>query len=577
MVLAYLFALIPALAMALTQPVWSRVDEAQHVDFIIQLSHGVYPQADATLIDVQTLRLMESTGVYWIYYPGTFPKPDVTDMGPPPAGMSARANAAWMSRHLWQLSYESTQTPGYYLAMVPIWSIADRAGGTLLAVYVLRVVNALVLALLAPMAWIVALRLAPGRSDIGWSSVALAALLPGAAFDGTRVSNDTVAGVLGAAAIVLAVRWVGGVWSWRRAGLMGALLGVALLVKLTLLGVFVPVGAAMLWPAAGRPHWRRVAVAAASFGLAGAFLLPWLAVNHALYGSIFRGARISRLTPTLPEPFSLHFIPFDALFFTLSYWGGDPLGSLPLASGVIVLGTLLVLIATFGVARVAVAGKTDPAFAIALIAVAAVVGLALALPATTGYQFAAPGRYALPGLAAIAPLTVIGISWALPRVFAVRYLAGLYALVAVTALISEMVPQPALESGPQAPPASARLETAGVAGYVGGLILSVDQVAVDQSANALWLGVTLRNSGAGEAEWSGTAMVTGSGGTAWSDYATSTHLPADIDPGQTVTGWLKVPLGSIGAGPGRELSLRFPDVAADNYRVVEDVDLRVMV
>ena len=32
--------------MAVSQPVWSRIDEAQHTDFIIQLGHGVYPLAD---------------------------------------------------------------------------------------------------------------------------------------------------------------------------------------------------------------------------------------------------------------------------------------------------------------------------------------------------------------------------------------------------------------------------------------------------------------------------------------------------------------------------------------------------
>ena len=65
--------------MALTQPVWSRVDEAQHADFIVQLSHGVYPAADSTILDPETLRLMKSTGVFRFAEPGAYPAPDLTD------------------------------------------------------------------------------------------------------------------------------------------------------------------------------------------------------------------------------------------------------------------------------------------------------------------------------------------------------------------------------------------------------------------------------------------------------------------------------------------------------------------
>ena len=119
--------------MALTQPIWSRVDEAQHTDFIIQLSHGVYPVADRTVVDPETIRVMQSTGVFRFESPGSYPVPDVTDLGPPPAGMSARANATWMSRHLWQLSYESAQTPGYYVltrrSPATAWRQRGRAPG----------------------------------------------------------------------------------------------------------------------------------------------------------------------------------------------------------------------------------------------------------------------------------------------------------------------------------------------------------------------------------------------------------------------------------------------------------------
>jgi len=68
LVLAYLAAVLPALLTALSQPVWSVVDEAQHFDFIVQLGHGVYPTADQTIIDPDTLQVMRSTGVFRAFY-----------------------------------------------------------------------------------------------------------------------------------------------------------------------------------------------------------------------------------------------------------------------------------------------------------------------------------------------------------------------------------------------------------------------------------------------------------------------------------------------------------------------------
>jgi len=45
--IAYAVALVPCLALAIGQPVWSRVDEAAHYDVIAQYAAGVYPR-DAT-------------------------------------------------------------------------------------------------------------------------------------------------------------------------------------------------------------------------------------------------------------------------------------------------------------------------------------------------------------------------------------------------------------------------------------------------------------------------------------------------------------------------------------------------
>jgi hypothetical protein len=39
----YLLAVVPAIATALLQPVWSLVDESDHYDLVAQYAHGNYP------------------------------------------------------------------------------------------------------------------------------------------------------------------------------------------------------------------------------------------------------------------------------------------------------------------------------------------------------------------------------------------------------------------------------------------------------------------------------------------------------------------------------------------------------
>jgi len=565
--------------MAITQPVWSRVDEAQHADFIIQLSHGVFPAADTTVVDPETLGLMASTKVFRFDTPGAYPAPDLTDIGPPPAGMSVRANAAWMSRHLWQLSFESAQTPGYYLAMVPIWWVADKLGGTLAAVYVLRIVNALLIALLAPMAFVVATRLSPGRTEVAVLAALFAALLPGLALNGTRISNDALAAILGGLTIVMAVRTAGQAWTWRRTVLVGLLLGAGLLVKLTLIGLLPALALAIMWPARGSSLPRRFVQASAAGAVAVACLLLWFLINTHVYGVYVPSARTNRLSGMLPMSFQPAFVGFELAFFVISYWSGEPLGELPMAAPFVALSCLLSLIAVAGLVKL-----LNP-FAIPagplVVAAAAVCGMAAAallLPATAGFEFAGPGRYAYTALPAGAALFGLGIYSAMARGFARWTLSGLYAAAAIGIVVAAALwPAAGPVPGPGRPPSDARLIDATGSGALQGVAIRVDRIALDPARNATWFEVTITNSGSGEVEWSVTPIVSAGGVTAHGDYMHSTHMPGDIDAGQSATGWVLVQLDPASVRRGGSVRLRFPDVALDGYVVVEDVVFDVKV
>ena len=581
LVFAYLAAVIPALLMAVTQPVWSVIDEAQHYDFIVQLGHGVYPIGDETLITADTLEVMRSTGVFrGFYLPGTYPSPDLTDIGPPPPTMSARANAAWMLRHMWQLSHESVQTPGYYLSMVPVWWIADKLGGPWAAIYALRVVNALIIAALAPMAVVVARALAPARPDIVFIAAIFAVFLPGLDLNGTRVSNDALAAAIGGLSVLLAVRWAGDGWTWRRAVLMGALLGLGLMVKLTLGGLIPALVLSALWR--GAPSRSTNLVRAAFSGaIALLCLTPWFLLNLQKYGGIMPGAHSGRLSDALPGPLTPAFIPLDIAVFHLTYWTGEPWGALPLAGVMVVLGGLIALMALAGVVSV-LRSRSIPVprgpLAVAVAALAGLIAVSLLLPATVGFEFSGPGRYAYPALPAAAALCAIGVVAVLPNAYARRAVVAAYVVLAVVMLAggaAGLPPPP--DAGARTPPARAKTVEVSASGQFAGVTITVDRVALDKDAKATWLAVSVTNSGADEAEWTVPPAVSNGEVAAAGQYLKSTQLPGDIDAGQTLKGWLYVPLDPSGLRPGKTLQLRFRDVAAGGYRTVGDIVIAVPV
>lgn len=566
--------------MAVTQPVWSRVDEAQHTDFIIQLSHGRYPLADRTLIDPETVRVMESTGVFRFEYPGTYPAPDLSDVGPPPSNMSVRANAAWMSRHMWQLSYESQQPPGYYVAVLPLWMLADRIGGTMFAIYVLRVINALLTALLAPMAILVARRLAPGRAELTVTAALFASLMPGVVLDGTRVSNDALAAAMAGLVIVMSVAWAGEPSTWRRAAALGLALGAGVLVKVTLVALVPVVGVAVLWPAIGSKLSRRLVHGLGAAAIVALVVAIWLGINLHLYGAPIPSDRTDRLITGVPLTFTPRLLLAALAFFGFTYWTGEPLATSPAAVPVAVLGSLIALIAAAGLVRTWSARRRDaPAAALVagVLAVAGMSGLALLLPATNQFKFLGPGRYAYPAVPAIAALIGVGVHWAIKSAAASRILTAGYGFLAALLIVVFALPAASPASGSRQPPAASRSMATDQSVTVGGFSITVDAVALDQADRATWFHVAVTNSTAGEVEWTPTPTASSGAASASGDYSKSTPMPGDIDAGRTSTGWLFVGLDPALLARGRRIRLRFADVAVGDYTTVADAVIELNV
>ncbi len=578
--LAYVAALLPAVVMAVTQPVWSLVDEAQHFDFIVQLSRGDYPAVGGTVIAPETLQVTKATGAYRAFYPpGSYPVPDLSDVGSPPQGISEQANAIWMQRHMWQLTHETVQTPLYYAAMVPVWWAGNRAGGPFGAIYLLRLINAFIIATLAPLTLAVTRILTPTQPGMVALATMFAILLPGLDLNGTRVSNDGLAAAMGGLLVLIALRWSGGDWSLRRAAVMGLLFGAALMVKITDAGLYPAIALAMLLPANGRPIRGRLARIALMSAVAVACLVPWILVNLHNYGALTPGALAARWSDALPGPLTAAFAALDVAVLTLTYWTGEPWGALPLAALLAGLGTLIAFTVPVAVASVMTRKALRVArvpLAIAVAAVAGMISVSLFLPVAARFEFVGPGRYLYPALPAAAGLCALGVWTVVQNAVARRVVAGAYAGLAalVVGLAAAGLPAPP-PPGTGAPPTDARMLSVSATDEVRGMTISVDRVAFDPAGHATWFEITATNGGPAEIEWTVPPFVSAGATSATADYLRSARLPGDLEPGQTVTGWLYAPLDPSSVGGAASLHVRFSEIAFDSYRTIAAIDLDV--
>jgi membrane-bound ClpP family serine protease len=213
---------------------------------------------------------------------------------------------------------------------------------------------------------------------------------------------------------------------------------------------------------------------------------------------------------------------------------------------------------------------------VAVVSLAGLIAVSLLLPATVGFEFEGPGRYAYPALPAAATLCAIGVAFVLANVSARRAVVGAYVVLAVAMLVggaAGLPPQP--NPGARTPPAVAKTVDVSASGHLGGMTITLDRVALDKDAKATWFAVSVTNSGVEEAEWTVPPAVSDGQVAAAGQYLKSTQLPGDIDPGQTVKGWLYVPLDPSDLHAGRTLQLTFRDVAVDGYRTVGDIVISI--
>ncbi len=572
LIVAYVDGLAPAVLLAIVQPVWSRVDEAWHADVLAQYAHGVYPVLGVTGIRPEIRQEMEQTGVFrWDSFTAPPPDPTLTMFGPPPNDVTPYQRGVWVRRHIWEYSYEALQPPIYYLVAAPLWMGGDAIGGTTAAIYSVRLLDAALIALLAPLTLLLARQLFPGRARLAVGAAAITAVVPGFVLNASQITNDAAAAVLGAVCLLVAARGLRRGWSVPSAALLGAAFGAALLVKPTVIALAPALAYAVLWPRA--THLERIGRALASVASAVVVVAPWLLLNLAIYHSPTTGpagqALNSATVPWGPGP-SFVILNLSNVFIT--FWSGDQLPytarlAWPLAA------LLVPLTALAGAGLVRLLQDKDgsrAAIGLPILAVLGGVTMALVLPLASHNDFFSPGRYTYPELSAVAVLLSGGLLRELSGKAGTAAVAGVVAGSACVILAYAFLGPAPKPGAPTHPPPGAALRT--VTGQSGraGLLVRVEEIRV--SSDGVWARVSAANSNSRLIEWSPMPEVRVDGdliGTGL--YAASDRFPETLTPGQAVSGWIRLSGDHARLASGNRLRFLFRDVAADDYHDVGDL------
>ncbi len=294
--------------------------------------------------------------------------------------------------------------------------------GAVLAIHLVRALSVALGALTVLFTYGIGLQVAPQRPVLALAAAAMAAFTPTFLFLSGAVTNDTLIILLATVALWYMLRLIDRAPTLRRWALLGGLLGLAGLTKISGLALFAPAGLTLAWIAWRRREWRLFILGGTCLvGVAALVAGWWYYRNWRLYHDPFAwgpflaiiGRRDSR--PTLPQ-----LLP-EWPNFLRSYWGAfgwaDIIGPdwfYRLLYGLAALGT-----AGLGLEiarRLWRRSRPTPemAFSVALLTAWPLIVM-LGLIRWTMLTYASYGRLLFPAISAISFLLVVGLASWLPR------------------------------------------------------------------------------------------------------------------------------------------------------------------
>jgi 4-amino-4-deoxy-L-arabinose transferase-like glycosyltransferase len=278
----------------------------------------------------------------------------------------------------------------------------------------IRLLSTLIGVAMLVLVWVAARFVWPHDRDTAVIATGLAALLPGSTFIFAIVSNDTLAGTLGAAILFMLLVSVRRGISLRWMLLTGIVLGVGILTKRSLL-VLLPllIVVPLLAPAPDRrTRWLSIATGFAAAIAVGAW--PFI-YNLTNYGDPFASAVTEQAKQAIDSPLgqipAFWLLPGYVVNLFNSLWGVFGLRNIELPT--IVYGFYYVLcgLALLGILyhhRVKRAGKDDTTIVLVLAVTVLLIYAGVAYQNT--HFWAIQGRLLLPGFAALVLLLGYGLS-----------------------------------------------------------------------------------------------------------------------------------------------------------------------
>jgi 4-amino-4-deoxy-L-arabinose transferase-like glycosyltransferase len=262
----------------------------------------------------------------------------------------------------------------------------------------------------------------PQRRALAVGSAALVAFNPMFLFINASVHDDPLANLMAAGVLCVTARILARGATVRRAAVLGLLVGLAVLTKLTCLLVVPTVGLALLYRIwFDRGGWRQLlqvgAVVAAVALLVGGW---WFVRNQVLYGDpTSMGRQVETWEDERPDGPDVIAALRELGFLHDSAWGAFGYGQIPMPGWVYGLARLLGLVAVGGLILFWIrrrAGRLDweqPPLALLIVLSGPLVVFLIVFVRMISIDTANFGRYLFVSLAFLAPLYVLGLSeWA---------------------------------------------------------------------------------------------------------------------------------------------------------------------
>lgn len=430
----WLALLALGLVYAFLQPVWSRVDEAQHFHYVQYLyeEHSL-PVEGKTFVSPEVVAVSLEAD-QWGWRPaGTISAPthlDPSEWITIPDELERVQREQWVRRNLWHFNYEAMQPPLYYAANVPVY--AALPGDSFIKLYGMRLLSVLMASAMVPIAYLTAREAYPDSRLVVLGTPVIVLLTQGYALNMSQVTNDALAVPLAAAAILMMLVIARRGFDWRRSLLTGVLVGAAMLSKMTAVFLLPLILAAVTLPMVYRKEpLKRVAVhCALIITPVVAIMAPWVLRNLAVYGDATGAAAAEPLMSSffMSPTIDMQTLRIDELLPT--FWFGEPIYPFALWRAVWIPLLVALVLALAGMFYYFMYRFHDDAedvrASVAFLSFTFVwaVGVNLIVPFASGIG-GVPGRYLYPLLPAGAFLLLFGLERLLERQRA-RFLAEIF-------------------------------------------------------------------------------------------------------------------------------------------------------